>query len=243
MTLYQKIMSVFGILRDAIELRATRRELASPFDPSVKYSKGQLVVYENTLYRCSVNHSGEWKSDDFVKTTVGEAIQSSGVAITGVTINGNPLTPENGVVSFSAVVGADIDGTYIPLDSNGVIRASVQWKLVDVDTNDCEILCDACNRIDMNDHEVGGQYQVRPPNDNGDCRQFALCINNIGGDGVGGMLFMDGRTGEPLLVEIKGDDGYFSSVDASLMIQNMAQGNSTIVIRFYEIYAGMFAIA
>ena len=74
MTIYQKVLSVFGLLRALIGMRATREELAPPFDTTRTYDPGRLVVYSNTLYRCVAKHTGAWNASNFTETTIDAAI-------------------------------------------------------------------------------------------------------------------------------------------------------------------------
>ena len=74
MTIYQKVLSVFGLLRTLIGMRAAREELAHPFDSTRTYNPGRLVVYSNTLYRCIAKHIGVWNESHFTATTVDDAI-------------------------------------------------------------------------------------------------------------------------------------------------------------------------
>lgn len=74
MTLYQKVLSVFGLLRTSIGLRAAREELAPPFDAARTYAPGRLVVYDNALYRCVTQHSGAWNASHFTATTIDAAL-------------------------------------------------------------------------------------------------------------------------------------------------------------------------
>lgn len=74
MTLYQKILSVFGLLRTSIDLRVAREELAPLFDANSTYAPGRLVVYDNELYRCTTQHTGAWKWSHFEKTTIDAAL-------------------------------------------------------------------------------------------------------------------------------------------------------------------------
>lgn len=74
MTLYQKVLSVFGMLRTSIGLRASREELAPRFDAARFYTPRQLVVYDNVLYRCVESHTGDWDASHFTETTIDAAI-------------------------------------------------------------------------------------------------------------------------------------------------------------------------
>jgi hypothetical protein len=45
--------------------------LAPAFSSSTAYVVGDLVIYQNKLYRCTVAHSGAWSTSDFTLVTVG----------------------------------------------------------------------------------------------------------------------------------------------------------------------------
>ena len=74
MTLYQKIISVVGMLKNSIELRATKKEIAPAFDPSRVYDVDRLVRYNGDLYRCTTRHEGAWNASHFAATTIDAAL-------------------------------------------------------------------------------------------------------------------------------------------------------------------------
>lgn len=74
MTIYKKILSIFGLIRTLIGLRALRQELALPFDERRTYTPGRMTVYNNELYKCVSKHTGVWSESDFALTTVDDAI-------------------------------------------------------------------------------------------------------------------------------------------------------------------------
>ena len=74
MTLYQKIISVFGMLRTSIDRRAEKSELAPDFSDSASYAVGRLVYRNDVLYRCTVAHEGSWNASHFTTTTIDEAL-------------------------------------------------------------------------------------------------------------------------------------------------------------------------
>ena len=74
MTLYQKIISVFGMLRTSIDRRAEKSELAPDFSDSSSYAVGRFVYRNDVLYRCTVAHEGAWDSSHFTTTTIDEAL-------------------------------------------------------------------------------------------------------------------------------------------------------------------------
>lgn len=74
MTLYQKIIAVFGMLRTSIDRMAEKSDLAPDFSDSSSYDVGRLVFRNGSLYRCIVGHSGAWDASHFVATTIDEAL-------------------------------------------------------------------------------------------------------------------------------------------------------------------------
>ena len=78
MTLYQKVIAVFGMLRNSIGLKAARTDLAPEFDASSSYAVDRLVIYNNRLYRCTVEHAGPWNADHFSPTTIDDVIATKG---------------------------------------------------------------------------------------------------------------------------------------------------------------------
>lgn len=74
MTLYQKVIAVVGMLRNSINGRASKLDLAPLFDVANSYAVGRLVVYNDVLYRCVVAHSGAWNADHFHTCTIDEII-------------------------------------------------------------------------------------------------------------------------------------------------------------------------
>jgi len=78
MTLYQKIIAVFGMLRTSIDRRAEKSELAPDFSDSSSYAVGRLVFRNGSLYRCTVEHSGAWDASHFEETTIDEVLSRKG---------------------------------------------------------------------------------------------------------------------------------------------------------------------
>jgi len=78
MTLYQKVIAAFGMLRSAIGQKVEKSALAPTFSESAAYSEGRLVYRGDTLYRCTVVHSGAWDPSHFTETTVDEALSMKG---------------------------------------------------------------------------------------------------------------------------------------------------------------------
>lgn len=58
---------------DAIDGRIdnTQGAIAAEFDDATAYSVGDVVIYDNALYKCTTDHAaGAWDSNDFTATTV-----------------------------------------------------------------------------------------------------------------------------------------------------------------------------
>lgn len=69
-TLYEKVLAVFGMLRNSIDQKTGKIDLAPLFNASVGYPVDSLVVYENVLYRCTTAHQGNWNAADFATATI-----------------------------------------------------------------------------------------------------------------------------------------------------------------------------
>lgn len=74
MTLYQKVIAAFGMLRSSIGQRAEKSSLAPTFSDSASYAVGRLVYRNDVLYRCTVAHEGAWNASHFTTTTIDEAL-------------------------------------------------------------------------------------------------------------------------------------------------------------------------
>lgn len=74
MTTYQKVIAAYGILRSAINGRMSKYDVAQEFRDSATYAVGRLVIHDDKLYRCTTAHTGPWDANDFVQSTVEEAI-------------------------------------------------------------------------------------------------------------------------------------------------------------------------
>lgn len=74
MTIYQKVIAAYGILRSAINGRMSKYDVAHEFRGSATYAVGRLVIHDDKLYRCTTAHTGPWDANDFVQSTVDEAI-------------------------------------------------------------------------------------------------------------------------------------------------------------------------
>ena len=83
MTLYQKIIAVVGMLRNSINHRAAKTDVAETFRENRNYFKGRLVIKDNVLYICTENHpAGPWDPEHFAESTVDGAIRE--VEVSGV---------------------------------------------------------------------------------------------------------------------------------------------------------------
>lgn len=69
-TLYDKVLAVFGMLRNSINQKTSKIDLAPLFNASVGYPVDSLVIYENVLYRCTTAHQGDWNTADFATATI-----------------------------------------------------------------------------------------------------------------------------------------------------------------------------
>lgn len=74
MSIYDKIISAFGMLRDIIAGKAEKSDIAPEFSTSSTYGEGALVMKDGTLYRCMSLHSGAWDASHFSATTVDGAL-------------------------------------------------------------------------------------------------------------------------------------------------------------------------
>ena len=63
-----------GVYTDTKNIRDIISEY---FSPTATYKVGDYVLYNNTLYRCTVNHSGAWNGAHFSSITIGEALEST----------------------------------------------------------------------------------------------------------------------------------------------------------------------
>lgn len=126
MTLYQKVIAAFGMLRSAIGRKVEKSALAPTFSESAEYSKGRLIYRGDTLYRCTVVHSGSWDPSHFIETTIDEAL-----SMKGESGGGGGGIPENlyardaSTGLFYKITIEDSDGIKtIAVDQNGISGAS-----------------------------------------------------------------------------------------------------------------------
>ena len=119
MTLKQKILSVFELVRGLIGKRAARTELAAEFSAYEKYDVGRLVVYEDELYRCVKETRGVWNSKCFTKATVDDAVQ----------------TNFNSIVKGSLTVNAVVAKTSVRVD-DGSTGGAVELSNAKIEVSD-----------------------------------------------------------------------------------------------------------
>lgn len=74
MTVYQKVVAVFGMLRNSISQKAGALTFATKFTSSRRYYPGRLTVYDNVLYICTESHMGAWDASHFMAATADDAI-------------------------------------------------------------------------------------------------------------------------------------------------------------------------
>lgn len=77
MTIKEKILSVFSLLKGMIERKVNRNELAATFSADKTYKVGEMVVYDDVVYRCTNEHSGAWIGSDFEKSTIDESVRAN----------------------------------------------------------------------------------------------------------------------------------------------------------------------
>lgn len=60
-------------------IRLSTPAVAPSFSDSVAYAEGDIVFYENNLYKCTTAHAaGAWDANDFTQTTVGAELAAGG---------------------------------------------------------------------------------------------------------------------------------------------------------------------
>lgn len=121
MTLYQKVIAVFGILRNAIGNKSDKSAIAPTFSESVEYSKGRLVYRGDTLYRCTVAHLGSWDSSHFSETTIDEAISMKG---DGGGIPDNIYAMDSSGMFYKISVEESDGIKVLSVDQNGILGVS-----------------------------------------------------------------------------------------------------------------------
>ncbi len=109
MTLYQKVLSVFGMLRNLINQKAPMSYIASEFSPSQRYDVDRLTIYEGGLYRCIVQHQGAWNPAHFSYTTLDQELSMKG---SGGGSSGEDLYIKDGNGNLHKVTIEESDGIY-----------------------------------------------------------------------------------------------------------------------------------
>ena len=125
MTIYQKVIAIFGLLRSSIMQRAKKSAIAPTFSESVAYSTGRIVYRGDTLYRCTVVHSGSWDPSHFTETTIDEALSMKGEVGEGGGIPENLYAREASTGLFYRLTIEDSGGIKVlSVDQNGISGVS-----------------------------------------------------------------------------------------------------------------------
>ena len=67
--------------------KADKVDLAPTFDTATAYEVGDLVIYENVLYRCKAAHAaGAWAAADFEATKISQNIKHYDFSVSGSTL-------------------------------------------------------------------------------------------------------------------------------------------------------------
>lgn len=77
MTLYQKVLTAYGLIAKSIATKMSEYAVAPEFDPNATYEEGRLVIRGGVLYLCVAPHSGEWDPANFSRSTIDAAIRYS----------------------------------------------------------------------------------------------------------------------------------------------------------------------
>ena len=124
MTIYKKVIAVFGLLRSSIMQRSKKSAIAPTFSESVAYSTGRLVYRGDTLYRCTVVHSGSWDPSHFAETTIDAELSTKGEG-GGGGIPENMYAREASTGLFYRLTVEDSGGIkVISVDQNGISGVS-----------------------------------------------------------------------------------------------------------------------
>lgn len=124
MTLYQKVIAAFGILRSLIGRKSEKASVAPTFSESVTYPAGRLVYRGDDLYRCTVGHSGAWDPEHFMETTIDAELSTKGEG-GGGGIPENLYAREASTGLFYKISIEDSDGIKtIAVDQNGISGVS-----------------------------------------------------------------------------------------------------------------------
>lgn len=79
--------NVVSEMGDDISAKADKVDLSDAFDDTTDYKVGDLVIYNNTLYKCTTDHdAGAWVAGDFTATTIAENIEVVDFSVSGETL-------------------------------------------------------------------------------------------------------------------------------------------------------------
>lgn len=104
----------------------TRDSSADVFSTSKSYAVGDLVIYSNTLYKCTTAHSaGSWASGHFTKTTLAEEITNLNSALNNkqdklaISTKTVPISFSNSAIGSGSINFSDFKSVYdvFPKDS------------------------------------------------------------------------------------------------------------------------------
>lgn len=202
MTLKQKVLSVFELVRGLIGKKAARTELAAEFSAYEKYEVGRLVVYEDELYRCVTAHTGIWNKSNFEKATVDSALQLKD--------SGGGVAEIPDVIDKSLTVNGDLSVTSKSYDNSegGAVKA------LTVSHDGCSVAC-------------GGTLQV---NDLATFSGQVECKNSITVDGAASVSVLDAS--DPLLCKTRLDTNgltvfkYFELAKKMIPVATISSGGS-----------------
>lgn len=75
-SIYDKIVSIYAMLKYRMGEKASRFDLADAFSENKTYEPGRMVIYQDDLYVCTEAHAArEWDPDHFQAKTADEAIE------------------------------------------------------------------------------------------------------------------------------------------------------------------------
>lgn len=100
MTLYQKVIAVFGMLRNSIAQKASKSDVASEFSSSATYKVNQGVMYNGLLYRCTAAHTGAWNEAHFTRDNIDDIIDKKIEASESDHVQANWTETDSGSPAF-----------------------------------------------------------------------------------------------------------------------------------------------
>lgn len=116
MTLYQKVLAVFSLLRNSISGKVDNSEFAPSFSTSTQYAAGTLVMKDGVLYACTSAHLGEWDPGHFLRTVMSLNIPTKT----------SDLSNDSGFIGGSAIAQS-LDGIAVKDDATQKeVRVAVQ---------------------------------------------------------------------------------------------------------------------